>query len=213
MFNDLLFVTLSNIKSFIFAYRIKRQLLKDNTQYLTSLVNGDSKLLDLLYKRVFPKVISFIRKNKGQLQDAEDIFQKALLQIALRYKREAFAINSSFEAYLFTACKNLWRRELNKSKLRVTNEKVIERAHIETEIALGIIEQKRWELFTEKIEQLSVNCQQILSLFFKKTPYNQIAKQMNYNSELVVRQRVFKCKAKLTSLIKNDSRFKALKEF
>ncbi len=213
MFNDLLFVTQSNIKSFIFAYRIKRQLLKDNTQYLTSLVNGDSKLLDLLYKRVFPKVISFIRKNKGQLQDAEDIFQKALLQITVRYKREPFTINSSFEAYLFTACKNLWRRELNKSKLRVTNDKVVELYNADTDLAVSIVEQKRWELFKEKIEQLSLNCQKILSLFFKITPYKEIAKEMEYSSELVVRQRVFKCKTKLTTLIKNDSRFKSLKEF
>ena len=50
-------------------------------------------------------------QNKGGIADAEDIFQKALLQIAVRYKKEKCQIKSSFNAYLYTVCKNLWRRE------------------------------------------------------------------------------------------------------
>ena len=46
---------------------------------------------------------------EGNTTDAEDIFQKALLQIVVRYKKEKFQIKTSFEGYLFTVCKNLWR--------------------------------------------------------------------------------------------------------
>ena len=185
---------------------------KKNTNFLDALLENDSKIISELYKKVYPKVLKFIHQNKGNVADAQDIFQKALIQITVRYRTSPFEIKSSFEAYLFTACKNLWRRELNKSKNRVTDSGIVELESEDQNNALAIIEQERWELFTEKLKELSDNCQKILKLFFKKASPKTIASEMDYNSETVARQRVFKCKAKLKEVIIKDKRFKNLKE-
>lgn len=187
--------------------------MADNSFYLKALLNDNSKVIATIYRENFFKVQSFVQKNNGQTVDAEDIFQKALLQLAVRYKKEKFVINTSFEAYLFTVCKNLWRRELNKSKIKVTNNHFVEPKDDNEDIAFAILEQKRWELFTKYLESLSENCNQILKLFFAKTPYADIKNKFDYNSETVVRQRVFKCKNKLKELIIKDKRFNSLKEF
>lgn len=184
----------------------------DNSHYLEALINSNSKVIKAIYDDNFYKVRSFILKNKGQQQDAEDVFQKALLQLATRYKKEKFIINTRFEAYLFTVCKNLWRRELNKSKKKVTKDNLVELPDDNEDIALAVLEQKRWELFTESLELISENCKQILKLFFAKTPYAVMMVKFNYNSETVVRQRVFKCKNKLKELVKKDKRFNSLTE-
>lgn len=184
--------------------------MADNSYYLNALVENKSDIIKAIYMDNFFKVRAFIVKNKGQKQDAEDIFQKALLQLAVRYKKQKFVINTSFEAYLFTVCKNLWRRELNKSKIKVTNNDFIEPKDDNEDIALAVLEQKRWELFTESLDLISDNCKQILKLFFAKTPYAAIMSKFNYNSETVVRQRVFKCKNKLKELVRNDKRFNSL---
>ena len=134
------------------------------------------------------------------------------MQIAVRYRRESFEIKSSFEAYLFTACKNLWRRELNKTKTRVTDDGVMELKSEERDMALATLEQERWELFTEKLELISENCKKVLQLFFAKVSYSEIVKRLGYNSETVARQRVFKCKTKLMQTITNDQRYNSLKE-
>jgi RNA polymerase sigma factor (sigma-70 family) len=186
--------------------------LTDNSYYLKALLNNDTKIIKAIYKDNFYKVKSFILKNKGQQQDAEDIFQKALLQLAVRYKKEQFVINTSFEAYLFTVCKNLWRRELNKTKIKVTKDAIIELKDDNQDIALAVLEQKRWELFTESLELISENCKQILKLYFAKTSYAEMMNKFSYNSETVVRQRVFKCKNSLKQLVKKDKRFKNLTE-
>ena len=184
--------------------------MTDNSFFLKALINNDSQVIETIYKVNFFKVRTFIIKNNGQQQDAEDIFQKALLQLAVRYKKEKFIINTSFEAYLFTVCKNLWRRELNKSKIKVTNNDFVEPKDNNEDIAMAVLEQKRWELFTECLELISENCKQILKLFFAKVPYAEIKEKFNYNSETVVRQRVFKCKNSLKSYVKKDKRFKHL---
>ncbi len=186
--------------------------MKDNSHHLNALLKRDSKEITAIYTLNYPKVERFIFQNKGNKQDAEDIFQKALLQLAVRYKKEKFIIKTSFEAYLFTVCKNLWRRELNKSKKKVTNTAILELVSEDYDDAMAIEEQKRWELFNESLELISDNCKLILKLFFAKIGYAAIMDKLQYNSENVVRQRVFKCKAKLKELIKKDKRYHALVE-
>jgi RNA polymerase sigma factor (sigma-70 family) len=186
--------------------------MNTNLVFLKALALGNSKKIEHIYDANFQSVKRFIIQNKGKTEDAEDIFQKALLQIAVRYKKEAFEIKTSFEAYLFTVCKNLWRRELNNSKNWVTNNTIVELYSEERDGSFAIIEQKRQELFIEKLGMISDNCKKILTLFFAKVPYMEIVEQSDYTSEKAVRQRVFKCKKKLTELVQGDNRYNSLKE-
>ncbi len=185
--------------------------MPDNQYFIQGILNSDERVITEIYTHSFPKVLKFVLQNKGQQVDAEDVFQKALMQISVRIKhRDLETIRSTFEAYLFTACKNLWRRELNKSKKTVTNDGVMELVSEESDMAYALLEQERWELFKEKLEKLSDNCKQIMMLFLKKVSYADMATQLSYSSETVVRQRVFKCKAKLIASVKSDNRFKNL---
>ncbi|WP_343914417.1 sigma-70 family RNA polymerase sigma factor [Aquimarina litoralis] len=177
---------------------------------MKGILDSNERVVAEIYSSFFPKVLGFVLNNKGQIADAEDIFQKVLMQISIRIRcRELQTINSTFEAYLFTACKNLWRRELNLRK-RVTNRNIKEQVSEETDMAYALLEQERWELFKEKLEQLSDNCRQVLALFLSKVSYGEIVEKLSYASETVARQRVFKCKAKLIKIIKSDERFKNL---
>lgn len=183
-----------------------------NNYFLDALISGDSKKITLIFEKSFPTVKKFITQNKGTTEDAEDIFQKALLQITVRHKKKPIIITSNFEAYVFTVCKNLWRRELNKSKKRVTNDNIFTLDNESFDNSIAMIEHERQELFLSKLKALSENCRNILTLFFARVPYSEIVEKSDYSSELTVRQRVFKCKKKLTELIQNDSRYNSLKE-
>lgn len=179
---------------------------------LDALIDGDSKIINKVYTTNFPLVKRFVLQNSGNEEDAKDVFQKALLQIAVRHRKEGITIETSFGGYLFKVCKNLWRRELNSYKKRVTNRGVIELTSEYRDYSLAVMEQKRQELLIEKLDKISGNCKNILTLFFAKTPYKEIVETTEYNSESAVRQRVFKCKKKLIELIENDERYKSLIE-
>ncbi len=179
--------------------------------FLEAIEKNDSSVIKTIYEQNFYGIKQFVLQNKGNSEDAEDVFQKALLQIAVRLKKEKFEIKSSFEGFLYTVCRNLWRRELNKRKNRVTNNEVIEQVSEERDTALSYLEIKKQELFVEKLGMLSENCRNILNLFFAKVPYAEILASTEYNSETVIRQRVFKCKKKLTELIRGDVRYMKLK--
>lgn len=178
---------------------------------LEDLANGNTRRIERIYQECFPRVRGYVVSNNGSKEDAEDIFQKALLQIAVRYQREPFEIKVDFEYYLYAVCKNLWLREINKLKKRVTNQEIGDIYSEDQDQAMALVEQEKYELFNEKLKQVSDNCQRILAMYFAKTSYAEIVKKENYNSETVARQRVFKCKKRLTDLVKADQRYFLLK--
>ena len=186
--------------------------MKNNLRFINALLTNNAKEIKLLYQDIFPRVKRFILQNKGSEADAKDIFQKALLQLTVRYRKEPFEITSSFEGYLFGVCKNLWRRELNKSRNWVTTDKIIEPEDESQDRALAALEQERRELFKEHFQNISDSCKKVLLLFFEKISYEDIVEKLNYGSQTVARQRIFKCKKKLTEMIQADKRYNSLKE-
>ena len=181
---------------------------------LQNLLNGDSSSYDLIYKICFPTVESFVRKNKGSVEDAHEIFQDALFQIITRAQVKKLTITSSFEAYLFTVCKNLWRQEIKRKK-RVTNLKnntYVNETQDESVEHNELIHEKKWVLYLEKFNELSENCKLVLTLVYQKISYKEMLDMLPYKSETVIRQRAFKCRKKLSELIKSDKQFKKIKD-
>ncbi|MEZ5009839.1 MAG: sigma-70 family RNA polymerase sigma factor [Chitinophagales bacterium] len=179
--------------------------------YLQGISEKDEAVIQEIYTLYFNKVVGYVMKNSGDKSDAKDVFNKAIMQLMVRKNLDTIKDTSTFEAYLFTACRNLWLRELSKIKnKRVTNDHVTELYYKEKDMAQSTLEQERWELFNEQFKNLSDNCKEVLQMLFDKISGKDIQEKLGYGSDTVVRQRVFKCKKKLSELVQSDERFKTL---
>lgn len=181
----------------------------DGDKYLKALVDGNQAITQEVYGKFYPKVQAFILRNNGKIADAKDVFHDALLYLIIVNKEKKLAIQS-FEGYLFTICKNIWRRSLKNNREWVMIDDIPPPQHKETNLSSFIVEQARMDFYQEKFQLLSDNCKEILSSYFNKVGYEEIAKDLQYSSINTVRQRVFKCKAKIVKLIKEDPRFHKL---
>lgn len=180
-----------------------------NDDFVRQFLEGSTELLNNIYKNSFKYVAHYITSRDGSIKDAEDIFHNALLLIYVKLKDDSINIQS-FDNYLFTVCKNLWKRE--NAKYRVTKTNVIPLVSEEFDKAAFYLEHNQWELYKEKFELLSTQCKEILTMVFKKKSYSEIVSTYSYASQTVARQRVFKCKSRLAKLIKEDRRFSKLKQ-
>lgn len=181
---------------------------QDNSYYINGIANGDNRVLSEIYTEFLPYIKRYVIKENGTSHDAEDVFNQVLIQFFARLKVKRFEIQSTFEGYLFTACKNTWRRELNKkSKQRVTNDEYTEHISEATNFSQAIQEQEMWELYEEKFLELSENCSRILKLHLEKVSGKAIMEKLGYASETTVRQRIFKCKSSLIKAIRSDKRY------
>jgi len=187
--------------------------MTEQKNLFNSLLTGDSKGILEIYELVYPSVRKYIRNNSGNQEDAEDIFQKSLLHITTKAKVKNYQPVANFEWYLYGICKNLWLKELNFRKKWSTKAEVKEVTDENNAklMALEILEHDRREVYLRNFNLLSDNCKKVLSLFLKKRRQKEIAEELGYNSETVVRQRVFKCKSKLTKLIQKDAAYKKLR--
>lgn len=179
-----------------------------NDDFIRLFLKGDKKTLNSIYKKSFQYVKHYIVSRDGSEKDAEDVFHNALILLYVKLKKDQIQIKS-FDNYLFTVCKNIWKRE--NSKKRVTNIDHLPLVSEELDLAAFYLEHNQWELYKEKFELLSQQCKTILKMVFEKKTYAEIVKTFRYSSQVVARQRVFKCKTKLTKLIKKDKRFSKLK--
>ncbi|MGB3465829.1 MAG: sigma-70 family RNA polymerase sigma factor [Cyclobacteriaceae bacterium] len=174
--------------------------------YINALIQNDESVIKEIYDELFPKVKNFIVRNGGNTDEAQDIFHDALLYIIVTQKDKAMNIQS-FEAYLFTICKNMWKRISTKRVMKAEVPTLVDDSQ---ELGRFMLEQECFDFYIDKFQMLSKNCQEILSEYFNNQSYEDLMKEFSYGSVNTIRQRVYKCRIKLIKLIKEDIRYKKI---
>ncbi|WP_435262908.1 RNA polymerase sigma factor [Tenacibaculum sp. nBUS_03] len=184
--------------------------MTESERYLNALLKGDERITAEIYSKFYRKVSSFILANKGKQEDVEDVFHDALMYLIIAHKKQPLKINS-FEGYFFTICKNIWKTSLKNKNKQVINNNVLPLEDKDVDLSLLIIQQQRRDLYREAFHKLSANCKEILGNYFNGMGYQELLEEFSYSTINTIRQRVFKCKTKLISLIKKDHRYNKLK--
>jgi RNA polymerase sigma factor (sigma-70 family) len=185
-------------------------------QILKGILRHDNVVLSFIYKQYFYKVNSFVRKNQGDEDDVNDVFQEAIIIIYRKLKEnELLFENRSFEVYLFSVCRFLWLKQLSRRKLE--KEKISDSLPFQDDVyddnLVAVVEKnERFLLYQKHFKNISTDCQKILQLFFDKVPIKQIAHIMGFKSDKYVKTRKFKCKELLIERIKQDTEFKKIFE-
>lgn len=92
--------------------------MKIEEQEIPSLIRQgrDREIIPLLYKTVFPKVKNYILKNRGNKQDADDVFQDAVLVFYKQVVEQNFDDKYQVFGYLYRICVNRWINKVRKNK-------------------------------------------------------------------------------------------------
>lgn len=181
---------------------------KTTERYIDGLLTGDEIVIKEIYAKLYPKVKRYVITARGNEDDALDVFHDALMYFMTQ--KDKIGKILSFEPYFFTVSKNLWKKNL---KSRVTKNEVPTLIDKETDLSLFVLEQNCFDLYIEKFNKLSLNCKEILTLYFNGLSYDDIIKEKDYASINTVRQRVFKCRTKLITLIKADDQYQKIRKW
>lgn len=177
-----------------------------DNQYLEALCAGNSSLLNEVYRKHSREVMLWVLKNNGDADDAQDLFQDALMAIYDRYCGRDFQLSGAFGALLMTVCRRKWFDRLSQKKREegVRNAEM-ERYTEETpewEAAEeAMLQQKRQECLSQVFELLSEQCRKLLSLITAdETPVEQIAQQLGMANANAVYQSKHRCTARWRQL-------------
>ncbi len=189
----------------------KKHVKKIEFDYVEGIVKGDDTVIKYIYKSFFTSIFNFIKLNNGNKEDAEDIFQEAIIIIYKKAITGNFQLTSSFHTYLYAVCRNLWLKQLKK---RSVGEKGLEDTEhyvaITDDLEEIIQHREKFVLFREKFEALGEDCKKVLRMFFERRSMQEICDEMGYSSVQYAKKRKFNCKEHLVEAIKNDKRYQEL---
>jgi RNA polymerase sigma factor (sigma-70 family) len=179
---------------------------------LEGLKTSDSNVLEYVYKKYFPVVRFFVIKNSGTDEDAKDVFQEAVIILYKKLKDGSLDLTCAFKTYLYSVCRILWLRQLEKKKVR--NEVVSDNQvfiQLDEDVEGLAAEQEQFRIYQKHFKLLHKDCQDILQLFLKKVSLKEIAQKMNIKSDKYLKKRKYDCKEALIKRIQNDPDYKRLK--
>ena len=181
--------------------------------YLEGLANNDSAIIQSIYKKFVPKVVSYIRNNSGDEDQAQDVIQEVMILLFNQAKANKLQLTCPFDAYFFLLCKRKWLNELKKvSNKGVTIDDDVTSTKEPTEELLAQTEvfEEKQQLFDLMFQKLGDKCQEVLKLSFTLKSMEEVAEKLQVTYGYA-RKKKSLCTGQLTQWIQEHSRFKSLK--
>lgn len=179
-------------------------------QFIKGVLENDFQVLEKIYSIYLPEVILFVKRNHGNLDDARDTFQEAIVVIFKKASAPNFELTTTFGGYLYGICRYIWLRQLKKkfrTEVTLTGD---ERYTVVENVEEELVELEKRQLFRQKLAEMGEDCRHLLRLFFEGIPLKEIAQKMGYTDDYVKKKNML-CKQTLASLVRNDRRYQELK--
>ena len=187
--------------------------LHPDQMYIEGFANNNSVIIQSIYKKFVPKVVSYIRNNSGDEDQAQDVVQEVLILLFNQAKAQKLQLTCPFDAYFFLLCKRKWLNELKKSVNKgVTLNEDYTSITESTQLMVTETElfDEKQELFDLMFQKLGDKCKEVLQLSFSLQSMEEVAEKLNVTYGYV-RKKKSLCTGQLTQWIQETNRFKSLK--
>ena len=181
--------------------------------YLEGLANNDSVIIQSIYKKFVPKVVSYIRNNSGDEDQAQDVIQEVMILIFNQAKANKLQLTCPFDAYFFLLCKRKWLNELKKVSnkgVTIVDDVTSTKEPTEELLAQTEVFEEKQQLFDLMFQKLGDKCQEVLKLSFTLKSMEEVAEKLQVTYGYA-RKKKSLCTGQLTQWIQEHSRFKSLK--
>lgn len=183
----------------------------DQNDKIAGIINGDNKVIKLLYDENFNIIDQLIKSNGGNLEDAKDIFQESLVVLFRALKEKKFNFKSSISTFLYSVARIQWLKVLKRrKKQQLLFELDDNYPDLEKNIISIIEKNERYWLFQKKFDELGEDCKKVLRMSLNNVPVKEITRIMGYGSEQYTKNKRLRCKQMLIKKIKNSTNFKEL---
>lgn len=178
-------------------------------EILASIRASDQQGIKAIYKQCRTMVYDLILKNGGSREDAEDIFQEAVITFISKVRSAHFVLTCKISSFIYSVARNMWlykRRQSGIAKI-VDTEPLENQAQIDEIPTLEIFEAKH-DLIANQFEKIGADCQKLLKAFyFEEKLLKDIAQEMVL-TEGFIRIKKMRCLDSLRNLVENHTDFK-----
>jgi RNA polymerase sigma factor (sigma-70 family) len=180
-------------------------------EIITHIKKGKSdRVLKFLYQTVQVKISNWILNNNGSEEEAQDIFQDAVVAFYKYVLAGKYDESKSVQGFIFSIGRNLWinrAKQLNKQVSAPTDfaETEIEEDNILTQT----MDAERSAKMEQLLNQLGERCKQLLTYsIFYSMPMQEISEIMGFSNANAAKTKNYKCKQRLMKIINDNQQVK-----
>jgi RNA polymerase sigma factor (sigma-70 family) len=163
----------------------------NDEQLVAAIKRGDKDAMTQIYKDNYLAVRSYVLKNSGTADDAEDILQDAIIVIWEKIQQDSLELKAKLSTFIFAICRNLWLKRLGKLGRQVQMDGMKTENLTES---LDDFHQQDRKLVIDMMDKLGAKCKEILSLFyFDGFDMTTIAEKLSYNNADTVKAKKHQC--------------------
>jgi RNA polymerase sigma factor (sigma-70 family) len=180
--------------------------LNTDARILELIRKGDEEALATLYSTSRRLVASFVSRNSGTFDDAEDVLQEALIILWERVRSGKFEYSSRLSTFLLGTAKNIWLQRLRRARREIRTEVDPDATADDSPTALnGMIDEEDTQRVRAAMDRLGEPCRKLLLLFYwEELPLEEIATQLGFANASTVKSKKYQCKKALERLVRND---------
>lgn len=188
------------------------QPLTDRSLY-EALLRHDNEAFDWLYTNLFPSFRFWVTSNNGTVTDAEDAFQKGLVNFVLNLQsgRYEYRPSAKVTTVVFDYCKKVWLTELDSARMRRHAAMPAQIDTPDTDDALfELARAETVEAVRQALGQLREGCRQLMQWFYMDDlSLREIAERLNMK-ETSVKSKRYECTEQLKRIYQQIARQRGL---
>ena len=174
---------------------------------LNGLREKRSDCIRFLYREYFPLAKSFVMKNSGSYEDAEDVFQDGMVVLYKKSHLAELKLKCSLKTFFYSICRNIWMQLLDRKWRLLYSDDMVNETPGDYEVLDFDTDEARLErsrLLQLHFLSIPADCQEILRLFIRRIPFRDIAQKLGIRDESYVKTRKYLCKNMLRKRILKD---------
>ncbi len=157
-------------------------------------------ILEPLYRKYYPMIYKMIIANKGNQEDARDIFQDAMTVLYRKSHQSDFQLTSGVGTYLYAVCQRLWLNKLNRQKNREQLEQQVPDQPEEVDL-MDEENTHQQHILRHLLNKIGKSCRNILmKKYFEQRRDKEIAQELNLSGPSYVKTQRYRCLRQLKNL-------------
>lgn len=179
-------------------------------EIIDCLRSRQSHVVRYLSDRYLSMIRLMVYQAGGIPDDAKDIFQDGLIIMIEKIDRDDFVLTCKFKTFLFSVCKNLWWKVLEK---RRAAENYLNRK-LDDFVVVDFTEEYDQKVYRDLIydifESLDPVCQEMLKLYWQDYSHKEIAEKLGYTYGYV-RKKKCECHQEFLAKLKSHPDYRLIK--
>lgn len=169
---------------------------------LKGLAANDTDAIETIYRDNFSAIKAFIIKNNGYADDALDVFQEAMIVLFEKAKSGSFTLSCQLQTYLYSICRRLWLKKLQKqNRFNPSLETIEEIVPVEDEIEYHEKKNNDFLFMESALQKIGEPCKSLLEAFYlEKKSMPELAETFGYTNADNAKTQKYKCLMRLKKI-------------